>query len=337
MANCLTNIVGIKGCGGIPETEVYVQQLTGISIADFDLAINNDHKAAFPALQSHIEFATKYVLNSIRQYLGNKYKLKTFLENSTAGYYYDNKPVVSAIPNNLTGIQIKIDRYANLTFSLGRCSLFVDHTGTVDLYVYDLLQGKLLDTVQVEAIAGEIVYFDMNKQYDTEKQRLNLFVGYESTFDAYKSSIYANNGVHTGGCGEWCASCFEGGDIYFRNAKVGTAATKIDLNISDNSEGGGLSLGYALQCSFNEFLCANKNIIAMPILYKIGELVMQELRYSKRLTSTVVSYTGDHAALLEYYKSEHLKLMSDAVQNMVFTDNSCIKCNSRVFTRTALP
>ena len=71
-----------------------INDLTGINVPDFDKAISNEQRSAIPALQGIISFATKYVSETISNYLGTKYELKSWIENDTVGYYYDNKPLI---------------------------------------------------------------------------------------------------------------------------------------------------------------------------------------------------------------------------------------------------
>lgn len=335
MANCLSNIVGIKGCGTTP-SGAYVQQLTGITIANYDQAISNDHKAAFPALQEKIDFSTQIVLENVRQYLANKYLLKSFIENETVGYWYDDKQLQPVQTGNYVGIQVKLDNVPHMKVEFGHASLFTNYTGVINLLVIDLIQGKVIDTVAVNSVAGEIVTFDLNKYYYTNRQRLNLFIGYDaSTIQAYQTSIY-NNGA-AGSCGEWCNACFEGGNLYFRSASLATTDAKTNASVNNLSGGAGLSLNYSLQCSFDEYLCSVKSLLAYPILYKVGAEIMREMRYSKRLSGAVTSYVTDHEQLAQYYEDEHLKMMSNLFKNLKMPNNGCLICDKKIKTVLALP
>jgi len=335
LANCLSNIVGIKGCSTTP-SGVYVQQLTGISIAHYDQAINNDHKAAFPALQEKIDFATGFVLDNVRQYLATKYQLKSFIENETVGYWYDDKQLQDVQTGNYVGIQVKLDNVPHMKVEFGNASLFTNYTGSLNLLVIDLIQGKAIDTIEVDSVAGEVVTFDLNKYYYTNRQRLNLFIGYDaSTIQAYKTSIYNNGAI--GSCGEWCDACFEGGNLYFRSASLGLTDAKTNTYVNGLSGGAGLSLNYSLQCSFDEYLCSVKSLLAYPVLYKVGAEIMREMRYSKRLSGIVTGFVSDHAELIEYYENEHLKMMSNLFQNMKMPQNGCLVCEKKIKTVLALP
>lgn len=334
---CLDNIVGVKGCGETP-TGVYVQQLSGITISNFDKAISTEHAAALPALQERVSFATLTVLNEIRQQLETKYTLKSFIENGTLGYYKDDKVIDAAQAGYLTGYQVKIEQTPYLSFYISTLSLFANTTGNVSVLIYDLTQGIILDTITVAAVAGRIVTVSVGKSYPTNKQKLNLFIGYASTFDSYQTTYY-NNGLDWGGCGEWCNTCFGDGNrfIQFRPAKILAAGQILNGNIASNTYGAGLSFGYSLQCSFDEYLCNIKNQIAFPVLYKAGQLILEEMRYSTRLTGIVTNFRADNGELAQKYEMKFNQLMTDLMQSMSLNDSICFSCNAEIKTRVVLP
>jgi len=337
--SCLDNLVGVRGCGSTAK-EFYVNDLTGINIPDFDKAINIEHKNASAALQDIVSFATKYVDRTISNGLGTKYQLKSFIENNVLGYYYEDKELIPAQATYLTGYEIKIDSTPYLNLFLQGVNLFVDHTGDVPIYVYDLIQGKLLDTITISAVAGEIVSLgDLDLSYPTNKQRLHLFIGYASTFESYKTSYispFVNMAINED-CNNNCSGTYRNGYIYFRAAKILASQPKTNAYLEGNNYGSGLSVNYSLQCSFTEVLCNARNMLAMPILYKAGELIMKELKHSKRLTGVVTIYTKNHDELMKEYQMEYNSQIEDFLLNMVVPDSVCFHCTPSVRTKTAFP
>lgn len=337
--SCLDNLVGVRGCGTDSE-EFFVNDLTGIKIPDFDKAISPEHSNASAALTDIISFATKYVDRTIYNYFSSKYQLKTLIENDTLGYYYDNKEEVAAQATYLTGYEVRIDSIPYLKYFIQGLRLFVNTSGIVPVYIYDLSQGKLLHTINVTAVAGEIVSVDdLDLSFLTKRQRLNLFIGYASTFASYKTAYLS---PYTGlRSGETCENVFCGkyrnGYIYYRSAKILSASAKIASNVESNTTGSGLSINYSLQCSFTEVMCNARNMFALPILYKAGELIMKELKHSKRLTGIVTFYGKSHDELMQEYQKEHSKEMENILINMNMPESICFSCNPAVRTVVALP
>ena len=337
--SCLDNLVGVRGCGSTAK-DFYVNDLTGINIPDFDNAISKEHTNASAALQDIVSFACKFVERNVSNALGTKYQLKSFIDNNVLGYYYDDKELISAQATYLTGYEIKIDSTPYLNMFLQGVSLFVNHTGDVPIYVYDLLQGKLLDTITVSAVAGEIVSLaDLDLNYPTNKQRLHLFIGYASTFSSYKTSyISPFVGMQVNeDCNNNCSGTYRNGYIYFRAAKILDSNPKTNSYLESNDYGSGLSVNYSLQCSFTEVICNARNMVAMPILYKAGELIMKELKHSRRLTGVVTVYSKNHDELMKEYQMEYSKQMEDFLLNMSLPDSVCFSCTPSIKTRVALP
>lgn len=339
--SCLDNLIGVKGCGSQPHS-FYINQLTGINIPDFDKALSPEMQTAKDALGNILHFATSVVEQDVNTALGGRYQLKTVIDNDIVGYYYEDKVLMPSQPGVLTGYEIRIDQLPYLTYFLEEIKLFANYTGTVPVYVYDLIQGQLLDTINMAAVAGEIVTAgNLDKKYPTKKQRLRLFIGYDSQFEAYNTS-YLNPYGAIGGydnCNTCMGAPYKNAYIYFRSAQVnvGDPKTRSFIQSNNTSGGAGLSLSYSLQCSFTEHLCNMRNQLALSILYKAGSLVMKELKHSRRLTGVVTVYNKNHDELMREYEQEYEQRMAQVLQNMEMPDSICFRCTPRVKTTPKLP
>lgn len=329
--DCLNGLVNVKGCGSNP-TASYIQQLPGISIPDIDVGLNTDHVNAKAFLEEQILFAQEIIVQDVYQHLSLKHQLKSFIENDTVGQYAELKTLISAQAGYLTGIRLRIDSTPYLKLFLNQIRLFVDTTGDVDIFIYDLQQSKLLDTITVAAIAGEIITADVNKEYFTQRQKMNLFIGYLSSFGSYKTNI-------TGGAtGDDCTNCsYSNGHISFFGSKILNASQKTTGNAEGNSGTAGLSLSYSLSCSFEEHLCNIRNLLALPLKYKAGELIMQQLKVSKRPNPIITAYKGDNDELMGYYNGEYNKHMKALLKNMKMPRSACFQCSPQSYTAVGLP
>jgi len=330
--DCLNGLVNVKGCGSNP-TSSYIQQLPGISIPDIDVSINTDHVNAKAFLEEQILFAQEIVIQDVYQHLSLKHELKSFIENDMVGEYYDSPTLVDSQATYLTGIRIRIDSMPYLKLFINQLRLFVNTTGNVSVYVYDLQQGKLLDTITVAAVAGQIVTTDVNLEYYTQKQRMNLFIGYLSTFDNYKANVTDVAG------GDDCTGCcsYNNGQISFYGAKILNASTKVLDNIESNSGTAGISFSYSLSCSFEEHLCNIRDLLALPLKYKAGELIMQQLKVSKRPNPLVTGYKNDNDDLMGYYNGEYNKYMKNILRNMKMPTSVCFECSPQSKSVVVLP
>jgi len=336
--SCLTNLVGVRGCGAGTYLR-YVNDLTGINVPDFDKAISVEKQSASAALQDLIEVAKDEIIQEFNTHLAGKYQLKSFVESGTVGYYYDNKELQSIQSGVLTGYEVRIDQIPYLSFYLSSVKLFVNYSGTVNVLVYDLIQGKLLDTIEVTAVAGEIVSVNVDKEYFTSKQRLRLFIGYLSEHQSYKTSYTNPYSLEAENCNTCSGKGYSDSYIYFRAAQISNSASKIAENLSSNttSGGAGLSLNYSLQCSFGEYLCSVRNLLSMPVWYKAGQLIMRELKHSRRLTGVVTVYGNNHDELMKEYEANYNKHMSNLLLNSNIPNSICFSCTPKVKSVVNLP
>ena len=118
---------------------------------------------------------------------------------------------------------------------------------------------------------------------------------------------------------------------------IATSAQKIRNNVESNTYGAGLSFDYSLQCDFTQVLCNARNLMALPVLYKSGELIMKELMHSRRLTGVVTAYKPDHKELMAEYQSEYTRHFENVLLNMKLPNSACFSCTPQVKTQTRLP
>ncbi|HWB63522.1 MAG TPA: hypothetical protein VG603_08450 [Chitinophagales bacterium] len=335
--DCLKDVVGVRDCGaGQPDTQtghslVYLQSLPGISVTDFDKAINNESRNALSRIDELLGLAIQEVSLDVQNALQGKYELRTFIENDVIGFFQDDKVLMPAQTGSLTGLEIRMNLTPYLKLFIRQVKLFCNYTGSVDVKIYDLVQGKLLDTVTIDAVAGQVAVVPVDLEYMNDRQRLHLFIGYESAFDSYKTllSTFTDDGGIT--------SSYTNSWMFFRGAKLGNSVPKLRENLYGNSGTAGLSISYSLQCSFDEHLCNIKKLLAMPILYKAGALIMKEMKYSKRLNGVITCYAQDHLELMNSYNEEYNLRMAQLFQNMNMPASSCFSCASMVEARSVLP
>ena len=327
--DCLKGLVGIKGRDSA--AQVYVQALPGISVLDFERAINNESRNAYERVDELIQLAIQEVSQDVEVAFKGKFELKSFIENEVVGYFWENQVVVPAVVNNMVGLQIQCVLSPYTKLFIRRLRFMMDYTGTFNIEAWDLIQNKQLKTAVVTAVAGSIVEITPDWEFSTNKQRLDLFIGYASTFSSYKTLITAyKNDQYTA---PWLNSW-----MFVRGVQLENGKPKIWRNLTGNSGGtGGVSFDYSLQCSFDEKLCNIKGLLAMPILYRLGALMLQEMKYSKRLNGLITAHTADNKELMEYYTAQYQQRMQDIFLNMVMPNDVCFNCTPPVITRTALP
>lgn len=326
--DCLASLVGYRNvCGETtPNSIFYINDLPSLSIKKVDAAINDEYVSAKDMISKKITLAGDLIASKLRSYFNPRFKGASVISDGIVGVAYDNLQSVTAEPTYLIGKQVRIYAREYLEFFLSKVALHVNTTGNVSVYVYDLTQNKLLDTLTVSAVAGEISYADVYKSYKTIGQDLNLFIGYTASFDSYKTKL-------TGGCNT--CNDYSNPYISFSSKKILSASSKLQQNLETPS-GDGLILQYSVNCTFEPFVCSIKHLLAEAIWWKAGELLMQEARYSNRLNSLIAIYEKDHEVLMNAYKDACEQSLATNLQNMKIPDNECFYCNQKIMMRVAV-
>jgi len=332
---CWDNFIGVDSvCTPFSESGFNFVDV-GISKSDLDSYIGSEFSTGQELAQNRVDFASSAIQSVLNTSFGGKFKTTSLIESKSIGKYQDNLVVQPLIANTLKGIQLECcDTKSYLNLNLTSLSLQVAHNGTVEVMIYDLLQNKLLDTVEVEAVDGEISRVSINNSYPTNKQKLNLFIGYESNFDSYKSSI-SNIG---------CSSCTNNywsfSSKYVRNSGATTpfASQKIDSNVVSSNDTGGLSIEYGVSCDFSKWMCSIKHSVALPILYKSSEMIMDYALQQKQWNSNTGIRREDLKKRMDEYKSEYETHMSGVLSSInPPSDSTCFHCSGPTVTRVNLP
>lgn len=321
--DCLDGLIGIRGCEvDTPDSIYFINDLPNLSIKDVDAAINTEAQSAIAEMRKKITLAGDLIAARVQTLLQPRYKGGSVIENGVLGFVKENQQLIE-VQTGKIGKHIEIQEGDYLEFFLSRIGIHTSVTGNVDVYVYDLIQNKLLDTLTIAAVAGEVSYLDVYKKYKSNGQKVSLFICYDYQA-GYQTTLSKNN----------CTSCT--GQVYNNPyIRVANRAINSSTFIKDNLVSGedSLVLNYSVNCTFEPFLCNMKHLLALPIWYKAGELLVTEMKYSKRNNSYINIYGAEHSELITAYSTAAETEINNVLQNMRLPSNVCYQCNRRVFLR----
>lgn len=328
---CFEDIVGLRGgCEEpISNSGLWIDDI-GIDLTEIDSLINNSQVSSIDFFEKKRDFAIKQIINTIHTHYSDKYKSNSVLRSGRIGFTKENKEEVLASAN-MKGIEIELcnqDSFVDVFIS--SISLQVNTTGTVNILVYDLFQGKLLDTIPISAVSGEIVTVYTNKLYKSNRKALDIIFVYDATlFSSVKTTV-------TNGSG--CKSCGDGGSMVnlnqylsTRSITIGMADAKIESNLMASPDTGGISLMYSIQCNYDEWLCTISNLMAMPILFKTGYEIMDfGVSNSRRLNTSTTINIDDLKARKEEYNLRYQNSIESLLQNIKLpNDEKCFECRQK--------
>jgi hypothetical protein len=284
MNQCFQNLVGITDTCN-PPSGLSLKQI-GITTKEVGDFINSDYESAEELIEDKIDLATKKVSDRITNHLSEFMRSSSVIESARLGFPQDNLQLVTG--GDLRGIRIELKNETSfLDLFISSLSLQVNYTGQVSIYVFDLMQNKLIDTLSMNAVSGELSHLVVNKTYPSTRRKLNLAFVYDaSSISSYKTYI------KQGYCSTCTGSSYDAGINNYIKAggiKVVSASVKTYENTTSIDNTAGMSLIYSLQCNPTEWLCSFSNLMAMPIAYKTAYNIMEyAVNVSKRLNSSTL-------------------------------------------------
>jgi hypothetical protein len=333
--NCLNNIIGInKTCTEeTPESGMYIQDLPGITIKIADAATSEEEVSGVTLIRRKIEFAQNRIVNDLRSFMKDRFNMFSAIEENTIGYYKQDQSSTAVEAGKLKGFRVQLRERPYLQLSIHRIGLKLTSTASTSVYIYDLQNNILLDTIPISGASGEIVYVTLNKSYLTNRQNLSLFVCYDSSVSGvYNSTVYD-------GYGSGCRTCRRGGNslTYLQSGYINSASAKTDSNFNSSSTGNGLTVDYSINCTIEPFVCNLSQLLAWPLLFKTGAELMLELKNSRRLNSIVLLDASTNDAMLNYFQDEYEKSMNDIVKNLRLPEDVCFQCDRKITRQIQIP
>lgn len=336
---CFDDYITVEGnCSDGTPGSGYTLKDIGITLTELNQIVTRDFKNGKTLGEEKIEFAIKYIANDIFNHFAGKFRSSSILDNQRIGYPQSNLQTVAAIAATSKGIEIEMcnnDSFVDIYIS--EVSLFLNYTGNVSVKIYDLHQNKLLDTITVAAVANQISTSFVNKTYTSDRRDLNLAIIYDaSTIDSFKTDL-KNGGCSDcagGGSASWVSPYFKA-----RGIKIANASDKIKSNLVGMAETGGLAIQYNINCNYNAWLCSIRNMIALPILYKSGEALMEfALHNSDRLNSKTILDLDNVEARWKLYQEKYISTLQNILKNIKLpSDSRCFDCREKNKTVTMLP
>jgi hypothetical protein len=311
--------------------------MLGFTLNQANDIVQNDYDSGEALIADKILFAKEIIVNQITTHLSDKFRSNSIIEGQRVGYYYDNQITVAGEAGYLKGIRLELCNNSNFVdVFISEISLQVNFTGNVSVYVYDLIQNKLLDTLTVSTVAGEVSSSYVNKTYKSKRKKLHLFIGYDSsTIDSYQASVSKNG----------CATCGGGNGLIYLNqyliaaaGKMPTAANKIYSNFSSIGDTGGISLNYSIECNHEEWLCTISNKMALPLLYKTAAELYDYGIISQRNNDTTLIDLDKWQKRREEMEFKYREELDNVLKHIKLpSDNVCFQCKDKSKNAIILP
>lgn len=326
---CFDNIIAIRGncTDTVPTSGFYLDNID-LHRNEIEKFIQNPYNDVDSFVADKTAFAINTVSNTIYTQYQERYLSNTIINSERIGFAQDNLQLKTGA-NALRGIEVELCNYtSSVDFYMNELSLFIDVSGATNVFVYDLLQNKLLDTISVTAVAGEVVTVYPQKTYKSNRKKLHLFIGYDSTgINSYYTTEYKTG----------CTTCKNSNSSRWLNingAQVLAASQKISSNLTSVGHTSGLSVNYSLTCNHEDWICVNSRSLALPILYRTAADIMHyAINTSERFNSRTNVDIEELKSKRDYYEANYNKQLESVSSRMLLpNDRVCFYCNDRMRT-----
>lgn len=332
--DCLNNLVGIwDGCTA-KEDKLYINDLAGFDLSTPEWLVKEQDASPITMLEGIRNKAGIFLKHEILGNLNPRAQMGSVLWNGTIGIANNNRQTKTLEAGKLKGIQVSTENYPYTEIYIDQIAVFpVSTLNDFEVYVYDLTQGLLLDTFTFDVTGGEMNYYRVGKTYKNKGQYLNLAI----LSDASLTDMYDVNLT-----GDGCRTCNTGlkpVGIYSsgRGVSISDSGSIINSNLRGESHTNGLSIQYSISCDHDYFVCSMANRFQLPMYYRFGIELMDEIIFSDRLNSLTTLGLDRARSMKDELILKYNETMKGILMNLHVPNNACYVCTSNININTRIP
>jgi hypothetical protein len=335
---CFDDVVALKELctEAVPFSGIYLNDV-GITKAFIEQVITSDYQT--PGEDAIQEFVTskknqaiRIIKNAIHGKYGNRINSTSLITDHRLGYTQNN--LIAVAGGDYKGIQLTLNNSTNhVNANISSVSLQVNVSGNVDILIYDLFQNKLLATLPITAVSGEIVTIYPHTIIESYGRPLNLFIGYNAT-GITSVQTYIRDGQCCG-----ITSC----TTSFMTAKgvTNSTGTFTQENMTQINHTAGLSVTYSLVCDSFSWMCDYAQVLALPIAYKTAsEMYLHAIQngINQRSSNNTNLNVEQIKETQGFYELQYREQLDAILSNMNLPRESvCFQCKTPARTAVVLP
>ena len=331
---CLENLVGIwDGCTTKTPGKLYINDLPGFDLSFPDYLTTNQVEDGIELLENKRTAAANFLVNEMVSHLNPRSRVGSVVLNATAGIYNKDRQTKALVAGKLRGLQLMISNYPYLKIYIDSVSFFATSSVTTNVLVYDLTSGQLLDSLPITTTANEITTIFVGKEYNNNGQQLNIAL----LVDASLTNVYESN-ITIGGC-DSCIFTAERLNTFAngRGIEIASPGTINYQNVRGISHTNGLTATYSIACDHKYFICSIAGTLALPMYYRFGVELMDEVIFSKRLNSITTIHKDDAKVLKAEYQIKYEEALGNVIKNMILPNNLCYNCTPLIQNVPRIP
>jgi hypothetical protein len=285
--------------------------LPGISTRSLDALANEDQINFIGVIEGISDRVAMRIESDFATNIGME--LKAYNDVFCTGRITDPLTFVpaSVVPGK-QGMVFEFLQSKHLVMRIMNLYFRADVAKTMTFEVIDLFTGDILDTITQDLQPGENK-ISINREYYPRRHSNKLFIGYDGTTTGYFSSKDSE-------CYDGCVC-----DCEEIKSCGGCSIISGYRNIYTDQTYG-LSVEWALNCSFCRLLLDSIHLFKPAILYAAGMEYLFEVMGSSRVNRFTSVNSEQNAELMESFRKMYYSTLRSATKNLNLCDSCCFDC-----------
>lgn len=342
---CLKDFIGLRWKNGeVPESNLYINDLPGISLKSIDKIANEDQITFFEVWETIQRRSLQRFTTDVQNRLGTRYRLRKLTESTAWIKQVDTERNQTAAASEYRGFDIQMGipqlQITNIqgwvsplqVINVQTLWIYLKADATIPLRFFSIVSNFATEITDArQDIVGTVGWNEIKVNRDFFDVP-HLFIGYDAseiesvwlpldwTFDFFYSSAFISI---------WDASSRIMG---CKSSLTDTAR----LTYGNNTFG--IVGQVSVRCKFEGLICKNKSVITTALWYLLGAELMAERIYSDRLnryTTIDLERAGKLRAEFEARYYDELQAALDAIDLNI--NDPCTDCNGLVQLADNLP
>lgn len=334
--DCFENLIGLhKDCGGLSQSDsglyLTAADFSFISMQSANSVTDREFDTGIKVLKEIMAGAAQDVAQDVFAHFSSTIRTESLIEEEVIGKYEPNLQAITGTAGVYAGIRLELKNTPYAEILISAASLQLATTETITIKIFDLYTGLEVASFDINAESDDIIHVSTFNKFVSRKQRLSLFIGYETTGKTFYKTTLGS----TGGCRSGCI--YSNKYITAQGGQIASAVAKIDGNFESTSNTGGISLSYSLDCTIEPYICTMRNVLAYPYRHKAAIKMLKRLKRGERPTVYNFIYDKDIADLQKELEDEYAFSMGRILDNLPIPDGVCFKCNKRIQSKVRIP
>lgn len=333
--NCLIDYIGLKGCGqSDAPSGYYINDLLSDALQQTS-KLTTPEKATFLEIWNDVQKrAVRRFGVDVTSFLSRNYRLKRVTQSINLGTNAVS-PIFIPVAGEYRGMEINLDpsggcgNSAMQVIHIQYLNLYFVAAGTITVRFIDGHTFQILNEISVTATSSGWSKVGEEMNFNTTK----LLIVYDGS-DVSSATFDLPSGAGSCGCDLGCGELY--GDCCDASIK-GFTATGSPPVFEYGTNTFGLSGIFSVNCSYESFVCNNKNLFTYPLWQLCGYMLMDERIYSSRLNQFTLVNVDGAKERRDKFLEEYNRSMLDVLDGIDLCDDSdcCLECNQQITLQEA--